>query len=204
MSRDSTSQQRRGRETRKRILGAARRLFALNGEQGTSLDDLLRESDVGKGAFYHHFPSKQAVLLELMAGLEAEYERELFDVVVAEAEPKERLRAALQRWLVLQESGTWLNCRLVATLSTGGRLDDPVAEAVRQTVRMLLERWSGLIRETLPVWVAARKGRAATTSQWVLNTLLGCLVADGSGFKLADRRRVVEMLADTLSSRGKS
>ena len=203
MARGPTARQRRGRRTRKRILDAARRLFALGGEQGTSLDDLLREADVGKGAFYHHFASKQALLLELLAGLEAEYEGELFAVAATEPEPTARLRAALERWLVLQESGTWLNCRLLATLSAGGLRDDRVAEAVRQTVQMLLEHWTVLIREALPVWVAARKGRAPTVSQWVHNTLMGCLLAERSGFEFADRRRVVEMLADVLFSPGK-
>ena len=139
----------------------------------------------------------------MLAGLEAEYERELFAVAATEPEPRARLRAALERWLVLQESGTWLNCRLLATLSAGGPRDDRVAEAVRQTVQILLEHWTGLIREALPVWVAARKGRTPTVSQWVHNTLMGCLLAERSGFELADRRRVVEMLADVLFSPGK-
>jgi TetR/AcrR family transcriptional repressor of nem operon len=50
---------RDGRSTRAAVLDAAARLMHVNGYQNTSLDDVLRESGVGKGNFYHHFKSKE-------------------------------------------------------------------------------------------------------------------------------------------------
>ena len=50
---------RDGRQTREAVLEAAARLMHLKGYQATSLDDVLRESGVGKGNFYHHFKSKE-------------------------------------------------------------------------------------------------------------------------------------------------
>ena len=50
---------RNGRHTRDAILDAATRLMHLQGYQATSLDDVLRESGVGKGNFYYHFKSKE-------------------------------------------------------------------------------------------------------------------------------------------------
>jgi TetR/AcrR family transcriptional repressor of nem operon len=41
------------------ILRAAARLMHLRGYQATSLDDVLRESGVGKGNFYYYFKSKE-------------------------------------------------------------------------------------------------------------------------------------------------
>lgn len=49
----------KGAATRDQILDAAARLIHLQGYHGTSLDDLLRESGVGKGNFYYHFKSKE-------------------------------------------------------------------------------------------------------------------------------------------------
>ena len=50
---------RDGRSTREAILDAASRLIHVHGYNHTSLDDVLRESGVGKGNFYYHFKSKE-------------------------------------------------------------------------------------------------------------------------------------------------
>jgi len=53
------SRLRDGRQTREAILEAAAKLMHLRGYQATSLDDVLRESRVGKGNFYYQFKSKE-------------------------------------------------------------------------------------------------------------------------------------------------
>src|SRR6266571_7536478 len=50
---------RDGRSTREAILEAATRLIHVHGYNHTALDDVLRESGVGKGNFYYHFKSKE-------------------------------------------------------------------------------------------------------------------------------------------------
>src|SRR5467141_1360852 len=49
----------KGAATRDQILDAASRLIHLQGYHCTSLDDVLRESGVGKGNFYYHFRSRE-------------------------------------------------------------------------------------------------------------------------------------------------
>ena len=60
--------QHRGEETRGRILDAAIRRFAIAGYDAASVDDICEEAGVSKGAFYHHFPTKQSIFLALMQG----------------------------------------------------------------------------------------------------------------------------------------
>src|ERR1044071_1555787 len=50
---------RDAKSTREALLKAATRLIHVQGYQNTSLDDVLRESGVGKGNFYYHFRSKE-------------------------------------------------------------------------------------------------------------------------------------------------
>src|ERR1044071_5595813 len=50
---------RDAKSTREALLKAATRLIHVQGYQNTSLDDVLRESGVGKGNFYYHFKSKE-------------------------------------------------------------------------------------------------------------------------------------------------
>jgi TetR/AcrR family transcriptional repressor of nem operon len=47
--------------TKQHIIEVASRLMHLQGYGGTSVDDILRESGVGKGNFYYYFKSKEAL-----------------------------------------------------------------------------------------------------------------------------------------------
>jgi AcrR family transcriptional regulator len=60
--------QQRSEETRARILDAAVRRFAISGYNAASVDVICSDAGTSKGAFYHHFPSKQAVFIALMQG----------------------------------------------------------------------------------------------------------------------------------------
>ena len=56
----------RSEETRARILQAAEECIAERGYDGTGVAEICQRARLSKGAFYHHFPSKQAVFLELL------------------------------------------------------------------------------------------------------------------------------------------
>ncbi|MEJ7721594.1 MAG: TetR/AcrR family transcriptional regulator [Ilumatobacteraceae bacterium] len=50
---------RDGTATRERILDAAERLVIENGFSATSVDSVIDESSSSKGAFFHHFATKE-------------------------------------------------------------------------------------------------------------------------------------------------
>ena len=58
--------QQRSEETRSRILEAAIKLFSNHGYNKASVDDICSAAGISKGAFYHHFESKQALFLALL------------------------------------------------------------------------------------------------------------------------------------------
>jgi AcrR family transcriptional regulator len=62
----TVTQSQRAAETCGRILDAAAVLFDLHGYLGTSMNDLLGESRVTKGAFYFHFPSKESLAVAIV------------------------------------------------------------------------------------------------------------------------------------------
>jgi AcrR family transcriptional regulator len=53
------------RRNRDRVLAAARKLFAENGAE-TQIDDVARVAGVGIGTVYRHFPTKEALMVELV------------------------------------------------------------------------------------------------------------------------------------------
>jgi AcrR family transcriptional regulator len=60
--------QQRSEETRTKIMEAAIKLFSNYGYNKASVDDICAEAGISKGAFYHHFKSKQGLFLALLDG----------------------------------------------------------------------------------------------------------------------------------------
>jgi AcrR family transcriptional regulator len=58
--------QTRSGETRGRIAQAALRLFGEKGYDATGVAEICSTAEVSKGAFYHHFPTKQQLFVELL------------------------------------------------------------------------------------------------------------------------------------------
>lgn len=70
------STSRRGKESRQRLLAAARKLFVERGYHQTRPQDISKAADVGHGTFYLHFKDKKACFLAFVdqAGNELEEE----------------------------------------------------------------------------------------------------------------------------------
>ncbi len=60
------NKQERGLKTRSKILKMALLCFARNGFDNTSIEQICNRAGMSKGAFYHHFESKQHLFLELV------------------------------------------------------------------------------------------------------------------------------------------
>lgn len=57
----------RQRETRERLIGAARRVFARKGFDGASVPDIAEEAGVSTGAIYSNFSGKEELFLQMIA-----------------------------------------------------------------------------------------------------------------------------------------
>lgn len=75
--------QKRSEATHMQILNAAEKIFAQSGFDSSGVAEICQVAGVSKGAFYYHFPSKQAVFLELLQnwliGLEDSLEQDRRD-----------------------------------------------------------------------------------------------------------------------------
>jgi AcrR family transcriptional regulator len=83
-------------DTRRAILAAARQAFAKKGYASTSLEDIVAPARLTKGALYHHFESKAAVLEALYVEMEEELAARVSAAVMAAGDNAwDRLVAAL-------------------------------------------------------------------------------------------------------------
>lgn len=77
---------------RKAILQAARKIFARDGLDGATLRAIAAEAGIAVGTVYLHYPAKEALYAELLAGSLADLQKHLRDAV-AKADADEQLMA---------------------------------------------------------------------------------------------------------------
>jgi AcrR family transcriptional regulator len=83
--------------TRGRILLAGLGLFAEHGFHGTSIRDIAAEAAVQSASLYAHFPSKEAILAELvLAGHEEHHTRLVTALLESGTDPRDRLAALVR------------------------------------------------------------------------------------------------------------
>lgn len=88
-----------------RLLTAGRQAFATYGLRRASVDDLARAAAISKGAFYLFYPSKEALLLDVLQRFEADFQRRVLDQVLRpELTPAESLRSMLHAALAVRGS----------------------------------------------------------------------------------------------------
>lgn len=92
------------RSTKGAIIAAAARLMLVKGYTATSLDDVLRESGVGKGNFYHYFRSKEDLGYEILDRAIRSFVERTLDPCFSDAEANRlgQVRCFLDRLLQVQ------------------------------------------------------------------------------------------------------
>src|SRR5438045_3167495 len=99
--------QKRAERTRLRILEAAAASFAAQGYDGVSLNSLIRDSGLTKGAFYFHFASRDELALAAFRHKQQQLVAEIAESVDESAPPLERLATLLrERARLLEEDPT--------------------------------------------------------------------------------------------------
>ena len=83
----------RGEGTRRCILDEAALAFARSGYAGTSLNDVIAATGLTKGAFYFHFPSKEALALEVFRSKQQEWAAKAVEAAGREERALEKLLA---------------------------------------------------------------------------------------------------------------
>ncbi len=92
-------QAERSADTTRALLTSARALFGKRGYAAVSLNDIVDRAGVTKGAVYHHFRDKRALLKAVVAELEAELANEIRTVIEDIDDPVDQLQAGCQVFL---------------------------------------------------------------------------------------------------------
>lgn len=90
---------RQAEATRSLLIEVARENFTAHGYAGTSIDDVIRQAGVARGALYHHFSGKEALFRAVYEVVEGEVVARVMAAAASEASPWDAVRAGLSAFL---------------------------------------------------------------------------------------------------------
>jgi AcrR family transcriptional regulator len=123
---------------------AARRLFETRGFAETTVDDIVSQAGVAKGAFYHHYESKESVFTKVLEQIQLGLAREIAAFAIKGATPVAKLRLGLRAYIGACERSSVRQVLLLDGPSVLGWLrwreidDKYFGEMTRQTVAAAL------------------------------------------------------------------
>src|SRR5262245_29658481 len=196
-----TGRPRDGRQTREAILEAATELMHLKGYQATALDDVLRESGVGKGNFYYHFKSKEdlgyAILDQIIASF---LERTLDPCFSPSGSRLVQIRCFLVRVLEIQRERNCVGGCPLGNLAS--ELSD-VHEGFRARLSGVFSAWgerlTAVLGEAQASGSVRPECRPEAVSQFLVASLEGAILMTKLTKDIAVMERCVEELKRYLT-----
>lgn len=149
---------RNGQATRERILQVAERLMTDQGYSATSVDQVIAEAGSSKGAFFHHFSSKNDLAVQIVQRYVAADLAHLdagLDATAHVTDPTARVVAFLRYYedgadeLMSEQSGCLYATVLAEREFTGSAVNDQLAKATRA--------WRDALVDLLRPALAARR-----------------------------------------------
>jgi AcrR family transcriptional regulator len=90
-----------GRATREQLIEVATRLFADNGYEDTSVEDVLAAAGVSRGALYHHFAGKDALFEAVVESVEASVMTALMAAGAEAPDALSRVKTVVLAWIAM-------------------------------------------------------------------------------------------------------
>ncbi|HEY2043202.1 MAG TPA: TetR/AcrR family transcriptional regulator [Jatrophihabitans sp.] len=132
------------RTTRGRIVAAAVALFAEQGYDATSVNEIVQKAAVAKGALYHHFASKDDLLYEVYRELVDRQLAGMKKIQALNLPPAETLRELI-RDMVVSTAESAAEAKVF--FREGHRLTDSNQARVRRSRRTIHDTFIRLVRD---------------------------------------------------------
>jgi AcrR family transcriptional regulator len=152
---------------REQILDTAARLFAERGFHGVSVADLGAACGISGPALYKHFPSKDAMLAEMLVNISEELLRVGRERSASAGSPTDALRT-LVAWHV--EFALRHRALIVVQDRDWASLPDEAREQVRSLQRRYVELWVDQLRKVSPTLPRKRARAMAHAAFGLLNS----------------------------------
>ena len=192
----------KGAATRDQILDAAARLIHLQGYHCTSLDDVLRESGVGKGNFYYYFKSKEDLGYAIIDRVTRGFIERTLEPVFGDplGDPVAQIHMFLDRVLENQRQRNCIGGCPIGNLAS--ELSD-VHEGFRQRLAGIFTEWRAKLTEALSRGQAGGRVRQgfepSAVAQFLVAALEGAILLTKVTKDIGIMERCVEQLKQHLT-----
>ena len=178
---------------RKCIVETAYRLFKCDGFHATGIDKIIAEAKVAKMTMYRHFPSKEALIVEVLAWRAERFNRQLGQRCEAAQTQHEKIAAIFdwyERWFHRPD---FHGCLFQHALSEFGEPEHPVFKAVARQKHELQQLLRDILRQFFP---DDRAAHVATTLFMLIEgaTLLAHM-GQGQAAIVSARKAAADVLA---------
>lgn len=140
---------------RKTIIKSALSVFKEKGYHKTSMSDLAEACGLMKGSFYHYFPSKQALMEEILTALKDHYVEKVFSIAYNDdLSPETRVRelAAKSEEIFMEEKG---GCFMVSI----GLETIHVVDSFTEIIKSFFGQWIDTMQNLYAIYLPEKEAR---------------------------------------------
>lgn len=165
---------RRGEDTKTRILDAAQALVIERGFAATPVDEIIKATELTKGAFFHHFRSKADLAEALMARYAAE-DLSIFDRFSQRADqlsddPLQRVLLFLTLFeeFVAEMPEPFPGCMFASFIYEGQQFGPPVHRLIESALKDWTQVYTGKFEDL----IASRPPRMEVSAEQLAETVV--------------------------------
>jgi TetR/AcrR family transcriptional regulator len=131
-------------ETRKRILEAAKDVFAEKGFAGARVDEIARKANVNKAALYYHIGDKKALYAEAIHNVIGTASERLAKDIGGARTPRDKIKTYLRTLAATFDENPQLPRMMMREMASGGQ---DIPEVFFQDLFSIIRVLSGIIEE---------------------------------------------------------
>ncbi|WP_141583890.1 TetR/AcrR family transcriptional regulator [Actinomadura sp. WMMA1423] len=182
-----------------RVFDTATRLFYAEGVHAVGVDRIIAEAGVAKATFYHHFPSKDDLVLAYIAE-QSRRQRGLADLPES-ASPREAIGGVFERMCEVGADPAYRGCPFI---NAAAEYPDP-AHPVRRAIDEFREWLRSLFRELLTAGGHPHPDRTAQSLMLLRDGLaVGFDLDDPDHVRAAVRETVTRLLGPAPTDPGET
>ena len=173
------------------IITAARGLIYEQGYLETSITDIMRNADVGKGQLYYYFDTKKEIGMDVLEQLDQEWRADLIGEILAPQRPATESIKLMFEWLLdfHQEQDHYYGCPIGNVIIEMSNKD----EDYRLLLKNLIETWESALDAKL---IQLEIRDTDISAEYIISTLQGAIMLT----KLDETNRPLERAISKLST----
>ena len=190
---EAVPKKRRREETRERLLAAALQVFARNGYDRATVDEIVSSAGFSKGAFYVHFKTKEDLFWAMLDERVSGHQNTVLESLDTGSSIHDNVRSLLTTIFDLESQDPSWPATFVEFLAHAGRNRE-----VRDRLATIYKRWRGFVAAMLREGQASGQIRADVDIEFAASAAIALIEGTITQSRLAPDDIVLAEMVDPL------